>query len=164
MRILAHPSHLSAMTYLLTFGCYGCYLPGEPGWVDRKRGYQEPSPALAADARGRMQHARYTLTREEAFIVLEAIQEVCRCRDWGLIAAHIRCTHAHAVVETTASPHRVIGDFKAYASRRLNLVDRAARWAGGGNAARLSSREAVEAAVKYVADQQGEPMAVLVAP
>ena len=153
-----------AMTYLLTFGCYGCHLPGEPGWVDRKRGYLEPSPALAADASRRMKHARYTLTQEEAFIVLEAIQEVCRCRGWGLIAAHIRSTHAHAVVDTAASPHRVIGDFKAYASRRLNLVnDRAIRWAAGGNAARLSSREAIEAAVKYVTDQQGEPMAVLVA-
>jgi len=55
-------------------------------------------------------------------------------------------------------------DFKAYASRRLNMVnDRAIRWAAGGNAARLSSREAIEAAANYVADQQGEPMAVLVA-
>jgi hypothetical protein len=154
-----------AMTYLLTFGCYGCYLPGEPGWVDRKRGYQEPSPALAADARRRMKHAQYTLTREETFIVLEAIQEVCRCRGWGLTAAHIRSTHAHAVVDTDASPHRVIGDFKAYASRRLNLVNGGvARWAAGGNAARLSSREAIEAAANHVADRLGEPMAVLVAP
>ena len=154
-----------AMTYLLTFGCYGCYLPGEPGWVDRKRGYQEPSPALAADARRRMKQERYTFTREEAFIVLEAIQEVCRYRGWGLTAAHILSTHAHAVVDTAASPHRVIGDFKAYASRRLNLVNaRATRWAAGGNAARLSSCEAIEAAANYVADKQGEPMAVLVAP
>jgi REP element-mobilizing transposase RayT len=111
-----------------------------------------------------MKYARYTLTREEAFIVLEAIQEVCRGRGWGLTAAHIRSTHAHAVVDTAASPHRVIGDFKAYASRRLNLgKGRATRWAAGGNAARLSSRGAIEAAVKYVADRQGEPMAVLVA-
>ena len=155
---------LSAMTYLLTFGCCGCYLPVEPGWVDRKRGYLEPSPALAADARRRMKHPRYTLTQEEAFIVLEAIQEVCQFRGWGLTAAHIRSTHAHAVVNTTSPPHRVIGDFKAYPSRRLNLVnDRAVGWAAGGNAARLSSREAIEAAANYVADQQGEPMAVLVA-
>jgi REP element-mobilizing transposase RayT len=111
-----------------------------------------------------MKHARYTLTQEEAFIVLEAIQEVCRCRGWGLTAAHIRSTHAHAVVDTAASPHRVIGDFKAYASRRLNLINnRAIRWSTGGNAARLSSRKAIEAAANYVADQQGEPMAVLVA-
>ena len=82
-----------------------------------------------------------------------------------MTAAHIRSTHAHAVVDTAASPHRVIGDFKAYASRRLNLVNgRVARWAAGGNAARLSSPEAIEAATNYVADKQGEPMAVLVAP
>jgi len=68
------------------------------------------------------------------------------------------------LVDTAASRQRVIGDFKAYASRRLNMVnDRAIRWAAGGNAARLSSREAIEAAANYVADQQGEPMAVLVA-
>ena len=96
--------------------------------------------------------------------MLDGTQEVCLCRGCGLTEAHIRSTHAHAVVDTTASPHRVIGDFKAYASRRLNLVNgRAIRWAAGGNAARLSSREAIEAAVKYVADQQGEPMAVVVA-
>jgi len=153
-----------AMTYLLTFGCYGCYLSGEPGWVDRKRGYLEPSPLLHQMRVRRMKHARYTLTQEEAFIVLDGTQEVCLCRGWGLTAAHIRSTHAHAVVDTAASPQRVIGDFKAYASRRLNMVnDRAIRWAAGGNAARLSSREAIEAAANYVADQQGEPMAVLVA-
>lgn len=120
--------------------------------------------ASHTSARRRMKHARYTLTQEEAFILLDAIQEVCLCRGWGLTAAHIRSTHTHAVVDTAAPPQRVIGDFKAYASRRLNMVnDRAIRWAAGGNAARLSSREAIEAAANYVADQQGEPMAVLVA-
>jgi len=133
------------------------------GWIVSAGIWNLP-PLLHQMRVRRMKHARYTLTQEEAFIVLDAIQEVCLCRGWGLTAAHIRSTHAHAVVDTAASPQRVIGDFKAYASRRLNMVnDRAIRWAAGGNAARLSSREAIEAAANYVADQQGEPMAVLVA-
>jgi REP element-mobilizing transposase RayT len=96
---------------------------------------------------------------------LEAIKEVCLFRQWRLLAAHIRSTHAHAVLNPGAAPpEKVVADFKAYASRKLNALHGSReRWARGGNAARLSSDSAVSAAIHYVADRQGAPMAVFVA-
>jgi hypothetical protein len=60
-------------------------------------------------------------------------------------------------------PGHAIADFKAYASRALNRAEpREKRWARGGNVRALSTR-AIDAAVRYVVDGQGEAMEVYVA-
>ena len=64
--------------------------------------------------------------------------------------------HVHAVV--------VMNDFKSYSSRALNSMevdvpDRK-RWARHGSTRWLWDTKAVSAAIRYVADEQGEPMAV----
>ena len=41
-------------------------------------------------------------------------------RGWSLLAIHVRSSHVHAVVEAEVPPERVMSDFKAHASRRLN--------------------------------------------
>ena len=155
------------MTYLLTFGCYGCWLPGDVrGTVDRKRGQHRggvlaPSPALAAHSAHLMNGPAFRLNHAEAAIVLEVTHEVCAYRGWVLRASHVRSTHVHLVVTTAAEPKQVIADLKAYASRRLNQTSGVAhRWSRGGNAARLSSDPAVKAAIDYVTRGQGTPMAV----
>jgi REP element-mobilizing transposase RayT len=157
------------MVYLITFGCYGCHLPGDQrGSVERRRGtrggYLDPSPHLQSHAQHLLKSPPLALNRADAGAVLEAIKEVCLYRQWLLLAAHIRSTHAHVVLNPGAAPpEKVIADFKAYASRKLNAQDGTReRWARGGNAARLSSDEAVRAAIRYVADRQGVPMAVFV--
>lgn len=61
-------------------------------------------------------------------------------------------------------PSGAIRDFKAYASRALNGEGVRRRWARGGNAGLLRDGRAVEAAIRYVADRQGPPMALYVAP
>src|SRR3954453_10852135 len=45
-----------------------------------------------------------------------------RQRGWNLLAAHVRSNHVHTVVEAEAEPERVMNDFKAYASRRINRM------------------------------------------
>ena len=97
-------------------------------------------------------------------IVLDAIHEVCRFRDWGLIAGHVRTTHVHLVVDGPRDPDRAILDFKRYASRALNAsgldpADRK-RWERGGSSRHLVTDAAVSAGVKYVIEKQGAPMAV----
>ena len=96
--------------------------------------------------------------------VLEAIHEVCLHRRWSLLAAHIRMTHVHAVVDAEAKPEYVMNSFKSYASRRLNQLtaedpDRK-RWSRHGSTRWLKDRENVAAAIRYVVDGQGEAMAV----
>jgi hypothetical protein len=111
-----------------------------------------------------MTGAEASLDPGEAVIVLRAILETCSYRDWTLLAAHVRSTHAHLVVDGIMEVSSAIRDFKAYASRALNRKGVRRRWARGGNARPLREAGAVRAAVRYVVDGQGPPMAVYIAP
>jgi REP element-mobilizing transposase RayT len=156
--------------YLITFTCYGAHLHGdESGSVDRshnKRGTPllEAIPKWEANARERMSGQPYVLNAGSRAEVLAAIREVCEQRKWQLLAAHVRTTHVHAVVEASASPETVMHDFKVNASRRLNELfplDRGRRrWTRHGGTRRLWTRADITAAVRYVVGGQGEAMAV----
>jgi REP element-mobilizing transposase RayT len=156
--------------YLITFACYGGHLHGgESGSIDRK--HNAPgTPVLKVDS-GRaafenelMDQAPYHLDQIRRDAVLEAIQEVCVHRGWNLLAAHVRSNHVHTVVEGEVPPERVMGDFKAYASRRLNGLGldepKRKRWARHGSTRWLWKPEHVSAAMQYVVAEQGEPMSV----
>jgi REP element-mobilizing transposase RayT len=158
------------MTYLLTFCCYGAHLPGDArGWVERTRGEhrgkrRDPSESLERYARSRMCEDPYLLNRQSAATVSTVIQEVCSFRQWHLRAAHVRTNHVHCVVDDILHPNPAIADFKAYSSRVLNRTEgERKRWARAGSARRLVNVPAIQAAMRYVADKQGEPMAVYVA-
>jgi REP element-mobilizing transposase RayT len=92
---------------------------------------------------------------------------VCGHRGWSLLAAHVRSTHVHTVVDAEVPPEQVMSTFKAYASRRLNRTgldepDRR-RWAHHGSTRWRWNPEHVSAALQYVVDEQGEPMSVFAA-
>ena len=101
-------------------------------------------------------------SRREA--VLASLRERCSERHWCLLAAHVRSNHVHIVVETEVRPERVMNDLKSYASRCLNRMGleepTRKRWARHGSTRWLWKRENVLAAIRYVVDQQGDPMAV----
>jgi REP element-mobilizing transposase RayT len=101
-------------------------------------------------------------------IVLKAIVEVCRYRCWSLLAAQVRSNHIHAVVDADVAPEAVMNAFKSYASRALNVREPGhsgrIRWARHGSAQYLWSSTTVAAAVRYILDKQGEPMACYQAP
>ena len=157
------------MVYLITFNCYGTHLRGaEDGSVDRTRGERggsiEPSAGLVGYATRVMTHAEAKLDDNAAAMVLRAILETCLFRNWTLLAAQVRSTHVHVVVNGIIDASGAIRDFKAYSSRALNRAGGRRRWARGGNARLLRDSRAVRAAVRYVVDGQGLPMAVYVAP
>jgi REP element-mobilizing transposase RayT len=111
-----------------------------------------------------MDQPPYELDSDRRSAVLGALQEVCSHRHWNLLAAHVRTNHVHAIVEGEAPPEKVMNDFKSYASRCLNRLhpeegDRK-RWARHGSTRWLWKREQVSAALCYVVDEQGEPMAL----
>ena len=160
---------LGFVAYLLTVNCYGTHLRGAvDGSVDRARegrgGPIESSAKLVAFEKRAMTGAEASLDSGEALIVLRAILETCVYRDWTLLAAHVRSTHAHLVVDGITESSSAIRDFKAYASRALNQAGVRRRWSRGGSARRLREASAVRAAVRYVVDGQGPPMAVYIAP
>ena len=84
-------------------------------------------------------------------------------KNWRLLAVQVRSNHVHIVVEADASPEFVMNAFKAYASRALNLAypqqKGRIRWTRHGSTRHLWSAEKIDAAVKYVLEKQGDPMA-----
>jgi REP element-mobilizing transposase RayT len=159
------------MTFLLTFNCYGTRLPGDKrGWVERARGinrggYRGPSVALQAHARMLMSTSPYLLDLQRAECVLASIRSVSAFRSWDLLAAHVRTNHVHCVVGGVEFPNRAIADFKAYASRTLNQTEGPRkRWAREGSTRVLRTERAIRQAIDYVANGQGQYMAVYVCP
>lgn len=114
-----------------------------------------------------MNQTPYFLDRGSRAAVLEALRDVCLHRCWNLLAPHVRTNHVHVVVDAEGPPEKVMNDFKSYASRGLNrlLHDGAARnrWARHGSTRWLWKDQDVWEAIRYVVEEQGEPMAVYVA-
>lgn len=82
-------------------------------------------------------------------------------------AAHVRSNHVHAIVEAEVPPERVMNEFKSYASRALNRLGcdepGRKRWARHGSTRWLWKDQDVRDALRYVAEGQGERMALYVA-
>jgi REP element-mobilizing transposase RayT len=156
-------------TYLITFVCYGAWLPGQAGAVDRRHnlfGAPLPVPDVMKELQAgwHMCQPRYLLDDKHRQIVMQAMREVCSHRGWTLLAAHVRTNHVHAVVEANRSAEHVMNVLKSYSSRALNQMgldetDRR-RWARHGSTRHLWTADAVSAAVHYVVCEQGEAMAV----
>lgn len=114
------------LAYFITFTCYGTWLHGGkstsvdyynniPGTefipYDRRRLYQ---------VKNLMLETPYSLDELRRHIVLQAICEVCRYRQWVLLAVHVRSNHVHLVIHAQISPEHIMNTVKAYASRYLN--------------------------------------------
>jgi REP element-mobilizing transposase RayT len=160
------------MRYFITFACYGSHVHGaEAGFVDRRHNLPG-SRTLDADSNRAsveteaMAQAPYLLDERARTVVLQAIQEVCAHRGWNLLAAHVRSNHVHVVVEADVKPEKAMNDFKSYASRALNFVEAdktRRRWAHHGSTRWLWKDQDVREAIRYIVDEQGEPMALFLA-
>jgi REP element-mobilizing transposase RayT len=155
------------LAFLITFRCYGTWLHGdERGSVDRRkfRRYGTPDmPAntkLAEDEKLELKHAAITLNNAQRVVVENAILEVCEHRGYGLLALNVRTNHVHSVVTASSRPEHVMDTFKAYATRRLRetgLLDPKTKpWARHGSTPYLWTEEAVEKAIDYVINGQGD--------
>lgn len=151
------------LAYLLTFTCYGTWLHGDDqGSVDREHDHfgEELLPQDAEKEKAdfaRLKHKPTYLTSEQRQTVTEAIQEVCRHRNWILSEVNARTNHVHIVVSAKVDPKKMINDFKSYATRKLremNLVDPDMKiWTRGGSRKYLWNEDSVKAACHYVREQ-----------
>jgi REP element-mobilizing transposase RayT len=158
------------MRYFITFACYGAHLHGdESGSVDRRHNLfggrsLEADPQRVRAERRSMNQRPYELDSDSRAVVLQTLAEVCSYRGWNLLAAHVRTNHVHVTVEAEVPPEKVMNDFKAYASRALNRLDGhepgRRRWARHGSTRWLWKDQDVREAIRYVVEEQGEPMAV----
>jgi REP element-mobilizing transposase RayT len=154
--------------YLITFSCYGSHIPGQEGTADRTCNIPgtrmlDAQPRLRQYVETSMKQSAFELDADQRNITLEAIREASRYKHWHLLAAHVRSNHVHALVDVDISPELVMNVFKAYASRALNLSypreKGRIRWTRHGSTRHLWSRQRIDAAMCYVLEKQGEPMA-----
>ena len=153
--------------YLITFRCYGTWLHGRAGSVDRSHNTYD-TPKLAAD-QARWRYNRCALSQppvklgsRQRKLVEEAITETCDIRKWCLWVSNVRTNHVHVVMTAQCSPNRVMSAFKANATRKMRedncwKSDRSP-WAYGGSKRYLWSEEEVANAIAYVREDQGEPL------
>jgi REP element-mobilizing transposase RayT len=139
------------------------------GSVDRSRNMYgaplvKPNPRRLAAELDNMVQPPYVMDSGSRKSVLQAIIDRCQKSEWTLIAAHVRTNHVHVVVAAEERPEFLMTQLKAAASRRLNDAgfddSSRRRWARHGSTRALFNRKTVEAAIRYVIEQQGEAMSV----
>jgi REP element-mobilizing transposase RayT len=145
----------------------------EAGSVDRYHNLVgsrllEPDSRRVMAERQKMLQDPYVMDQADRTEVLAALRKHCAHRGWALWAAHVRSNHVHAIVEAEARPERIMNEFKAYASRELNRFGSGSagtrRWARHGSTRWLWNDQDVRDAINYVIHEQGEPMALFIAP
>lgn len=106
----------------------------------------------------------YSMDTRDREAVLASMLSTCAHRGWRMLAAHVRSTHLHVVVEADDAAEVIVRELKAYASRRLN--ERGPRreryWTRRASMVGLITPGSVMSAVRYVVEGQGLPMAVYV--
>ena len=163
----------AATTYLITWACYGAWLPGQDGGVPRTQNrigspLPEPNAHKERHSGNRMTQEPYLLDVVRRQVVLNSLRQACSCRGWTLLAAHVRTNHVHVMVTANCKPELVMTAMKAYSSRALNqcaldLPDRR-RWARHGSTRHLWTGYSVWTAIQYVVREQGPSMAVFEMP
>ena len=151
----------------ITFRCYGTWLHGRAGSVDRFHNVYG-TPTLPADnARWRynqkaLKHSPLRLNRRQRNCVEEAISETCAIRKWTLWISNTRTNHVHAVVTANHPADGVMNAFKANATRKMREAKcwkgDHSPWAYGGSKKRLWSDEELANAIAYVREDQGEDL------
>ena len=161
------------LAYLITFTCYGTRLHGhEDGSVDREHNlpgspFLPPNPRRVQARTLQMKSAPRKLSAGQRTVVLEAIRAVCEFKGWKALAVHVRTSHVHAVIAARERPERVMTAAKARSSLALHERTQncaAPLWTRHGSTRYLWKPEQVAAAIRYVADGQGEVMALWVNP
>lgn len=123
-------------------------------------------PGLHRSAQELMKGSPIYLDLEKAEAVLAQFQETAGHRGWTLLAVSIMANHFHMVVEVSGdpAPRKVLADFKAYASRKLNRTygkPLAKKWwTEKGSKRKLPDNRAIADGIHYVLYKQPNPLVV----
>src|SRR5262249_43352775 len=123
------------------------YLPARPCLEEQFRTWDQPiSPMIFCTRRRAIVHA--------------TIMQVSAYRGYLVHALNVRTNHVHVVLSAAGAPEPVMTTLKAWATRRLveaGMVRAGEKvWARHGSTRYLWTREAMEAACRYVDEGQGE--------
>ena len=173
------PPNEFTFALLESWTCYGTWLPGdERGYVSNtltddgyRRKHNEPgTPCDRDDQRTRERatqlqaHATVRLTRDQARCAAQAIVEAAIERDWLILRGAIMANHAHMVVancpDDGPAVRRVLKGVSQAALSKLAAGPRR-WWTRGGSDRYKHGARAVNAAVRYVAEQKHMLVAIV---
>ncbi len=167
-------SESEVFALLITWTCYGTWLPGDRrGYVSNTlepegsyrpkqnapgTPYAEDDAATRRRARSLQKWPSVLLARESAACVARALVQAARDRNWRILRAAIMANHVHVLVTDCPDdgPHvrRVLkGTTQAALSDGAGWNRR--WWTAGGSDRYLHTDEAVWQAARYVAKQWG---------
>ena len=153
--------------YLITFRSYGAWLHGKQGSVDRFHNAYGTPKLPADDARHSYNRSALAqppvkLDARHRALVEGAVRETCEIRKWSFWAVNVRTNHVHTVVTANCKPERVLGAFKANATRKLREAkcwdSDKSPWAYRGSRRYLWTEKELLDAIAYVLYDQGEPL------
>jgi REP element-mobilizing transposase RayT len=109
-------------------------------------------------AASRMTEDGVLLNRAQAEAVGEQLRETADHRGWRLLALAVMANHIHVLVGVPGDPdpEKLLGDFKAWCTRRLNQSwgPRDRWWTQSGSRRRKKTAGALRTALGYVRDQR----------
>jgi REP element-mobilizing transposase RayT len=153
------------LAYFITFTCYGTWLHGDARGSTLKRSdgrnlALSPNPQRETFNSDALKRPPVALDRPMRNTVDGAVREACVFRGWRLLALNVRTNHVHVVIEAPpVKGDRVVSALKARATlalRKSRLAEADAPvWSEGGSCRWLWDERSVEAACRYVTDQQG---------
>jgi REP element-mobilizing transposase RayT len=133
-------------------------LPGDPrGWVKQtESGIQNPCPERQELAATTLRQSPVTLDSKARLIVEQTVRDHCQIRGWRLDALNVRTNHVHIVVAANVRPERVMEQFKAWCSRRLNesMGRRDKWWTEHGSTKWINDEAYHHNAIRYVLEGQ----------
>jgi hypothetical protein len=168
---------------LLTWTCYGTWLPGDSrGFVGNIREadgshanhneygtpFSAKMPRLEAWVRERMKGEPVSLEQADADAMVAQYRETARIRKWSLEAASVIFNHTHLVVGVPGESDTLLDTFKSWATRAVKkhrpLPPNGTFWTVGGSNRLLPDETAVRSAVVYVVKKQPNPLATWFVP
>jgi len=166
-----HPSTVSSECvpkgYLITFRCYGTWLHGDAGSVDRFHNTYGTPRLNKDDARRRynrelLKQRPVKLSSRRRKVIVAAIKKACAILKWDLWALNVRSNHVHAVVTAPCKPARILNALKANSTRAMRTAgywkSDISPWVRGGSKRYLWNEQAHGNAIAYVLYDQGEPL------
>jgi REP element-mobilizing transposase RayT len=152
------------LAYFLTWSCYGTRLHGdERGTVDDDHNEFDSPPLPTNSARRAYEEEllRTTpviLTDDMRIAVSSVIRRHCEIRGWVIHALNVRTTHVHVVLGAEEDPHKIEGQLKAWATRRLRKSGLAGAdtpiWTRRGSTRYLWDQTSLVNTVDYVMNEQ----------
>ena len=127
-------------------------LPGTP--------YDEDIPGLERESADRMNGTPIHLELVHAITILSQFRETAEFRKWNILAVSIMFNHFHVVVGVHGDPKpgKILGDFKAWASKTLNeqygIPLSKTWWTTNGSKRKCTTEASVRAAIEYTLYKQ----------